>query len=123
MKKKNNETTQLIEKYTDCGWKTLSVPKGSQNDLIAQHNTNSTLHFIQLIVDKNDPRLTGIPHSTFVQNAFSNGAIPVHAISSTYTKGPNKDKLKISLKDANTGNKIIIRKRKIGETKITKESK
>lgn len=110
MKRKCNDDPSLravYNKYVDNGWLVLNVPKGTQNDLIAQKINSKQTHFIQVICEQSDLRLSGVQNGTFIQNAFSNGATPVRATIKTLN-----DKIKVSLSDANTNTKIIIRKPK-----------
>lgn len=110
----------VSKKYAIAGWTLITPPKGTLNDLIAQHPNGRMIHMIQ-ITYPDDSRILGIPNSTFVQNAFSNGATPVRAsiIAKAQKKTQNKvgkgekaSEYKISLIDANTNNKIIIRTHK-----------
>jgi hypothetical protein len=93
----------VIEKYISSGWSVFRSPKGGINDLIAQKDNK--FHFIQ-VIHTGDVREQDIPKNTFVQNAFSNQATPVHA--RIFTRG---NKTKISLEDVNLNKRIIVAKR------------
>lgn len=97
----------VSDKYAACGWKIMIPPKGTINDLMAQ-NTAGKLHFIQ-IVQNNDTRTEGVPTGTFVQNALSNGARPVRAVIDRNGSVGQK----ITLIDADTNQKIVLRTKKI----------
>lgn len=105
MSKKKNTTepvaspsAQIVDHYIAGGWNIYSAPKNSINDLIATNGTKH--HFIQIIAP-DDVRLNELAQNTFIQNAFSNGAMPIHA-----TAGP-----KVALVDVNTRSKVLIRKK------------
>jgi hypothetical protein len=98
-------TAAVIAKYTESGWTASLAPKGSINDVIAQKN--GKYHFIQVITggppEDSAPKTDDLAKNTFIQNAFSNGAIPVHAyVTSAGTT------LKISLQDVNTCTRLIV---------------
>lgn len=66
--------------YTAAGWST--IPTNTINDMIAHKMSSAgkqTMHFIQIGIS-GDKRFTGEIRNAFVQNAFSNGATPIHAI-------------------------------------------
>jgi hypothetical protein len=65
----------VAQKYQECGWTTITAT--GINDLISQKDKQT--HFIQVVLDE-----TALKHQTqarndFIQNAKSNGAIPVYA--------------------------------------------
>lgn len=124
-KQLSSNVDAVSAKYVSSGWNLIMPPKGTLNDLIAQH-PNGRLHFIQ-VTYQDDARTSGIPNGSFVQNAFSNGAIPIRASVSVQKKPtktnapnaakpnipkPNIPKPKILLIDANTNTKVIIRAQK-----------
>ncbi len=88
-----------IAKYTAAGW--IAFPGGGGiNDVIAYRGgPNPRLHFVQIVTDKALPRYNGLAKNTFIQNAFSNMAVPVYA-----TVGP-KD---VSFENVNENKKIIV---------------
>jgi hypothetical protein len=94
-------------KYTSNGW-TLIPQKGSINDLIA--HKKSRVHFVQVITDANheDAKFHGLPKNTFIQNAFSNNALPIHARVSNGPKGT----FKVSFEDVNLNTRVIVSERK-----------
>jgi hypothetical protein len=97
---KRNETHDLvIAKYASAGWTAVLAPKGSLNDVIA-HN-GAKLHFVYIDVGKVDS--DGLVKNTFIQNAFSNGAVPVYAHIA--------DK-KVTLCDINLNSRIIVGKKR-----------
>lgn len=99
----------VIMKYQLAGWDVIKAPRGSINNIIA-HNANK-LHFIQ--INNGGVDQTGLAKNTFIQNAFSNGAIPVFA-----TVTPNN----ISLQDINLNTRVVIGKKKVvgGNTTVDK---
>ena len=50
---------------------------GGLNDFIAHKDRK--LHFVQVVTKPDDARYNGLALNTFIQNAFSNNAVPVHA--------------------------------------------
>jgi hypothetical protein len=65
--------------YLAAGWSVVLAPSGGQCDLITGRvGKPSRMHFIQVIAP-NDPRSDIAARNNFIQNAFSNVALPVHA--------------------------------------------
>lgn len=89
----------VLKKYNEGGWVASLAPKGSINDIIAQKP--GKYHFIQVIWQDPDVRTEDATKNTFIQNAFANGAIPVHATMS----GAD---CKISLYDVNLNTRCIV---------------
>lgn len=87
---KPDPAAELVVKYTAYGWNISSRPRGNINDYVAVKADK--MHFIQLVAP-GDPRMSGERCGTFIQNAFSNEAVPVYAEISP--RG-------LSLSDANT---------------------
>jgi len=85
--------------YIAAGWQVMIMPAGIINDIIAQKGVK--LHFCQVVVNSADPKYQGLPKNTFIQNAFSNGAIPVHAVFAS-------DGLKTAFMDANLNTRVIV---------------
>lgn len=97
----------VAQKYTAAGWKVIPS-KGGVNDFIA--NLNAHVHFVQIRVKgSSDARYTGQGLNDFVQNAFSNGAVPVHACV---------DKTQVTLYDVNEDKRILL----VGEKKVTAQT-
>lgn len=123
----------VINKYTSCGWTVIRSPNETINDLIAQKNNR--LHFVQVLnSNDNDSKYKDSARNNFIQNAFSNGALPIHATISIKEKrtsttnsvngasnnsasnnsaGSNsasnkKNMIKIKLEDINSNNTIRI---------------
>lgn len=92
-------------KYTENGW-TVIRPAGSINDIIAQRGKK--YHFVQVVSDTETDNIKyqGIAKNSFIQNAFSNGAIPVYA----HVTG--KKALKVTFEDVNANARIIISTRR-----------
>lgn len=90
----------VIAKYEAAGWKVFAAPRGTINDVIASNGQR--MHFIQVIMPgtRESPRYSGLQRNTFIQNAFSNGALPVYA---TLADGG-----KISLEDINLQARVIV---------------
>ncbi len=114
---KNNIST-VVEKYEKTGWKIMLPTKGTLNDIIAQHPSGK-IHFVQVMID-NDPRSESIPTGSFVQNAFSNGAVPIRANVNAVNTRQNGIKYEVSLSDTNTNSKIILRSPKSADVKTKK---
>lgn len=101
--KKPDMITTVLNKYTERGWTAIRAPKNSTNDIIAQKDKR--LHFVQVVTAStiNDSRFNGLSKTTFIQNAFSNGAQPVfaHVVQS-------RGIYKITFEDVNLNGRIII---------------
>lgn len=101
-----------IAKYSDHGWTIIVAPKGGLNDLIA--SKGERLHHIQVVtVDTIDePQHHGEPKNNFIQNAFSNNAVPVfaHVVKSMKKDddGTKFEHFKVTFEDVNTRNRVII---------------
>jgi hypothetical protein len=114
--KKSSQTVQsptdiAMAKYTESDWKVIKPPKGSLNDFVASRGNR--FHFVQVVtkVTIDDPKYHGESKNNFVQNAFSNGAVPIFA---HVIEGP---KPKVTFEDVNTGNRALISTRKKAEEK------
>jgi hypothetical protein len=103
----------VIAKYKEAGWIITPAPKGVINDMIAHKpsdikkkiengdvSLNEKYHFIQVYEDGN-ARHEMLPKNQFIQNAMSNGAIPIYA---KIVDG------KVTLSDVNLNARILIRK-------------
>ncbi len=102
----------VVEKYEQHGWGVFRI-NGGINDIIAQKGNK--LHFVQVVpVEKGeDARFTGIARNTFVQNALSNNAIPVHGYVKTKNKKTPTGKvpvMSVVFDDVNTGSRLILGK-------------
>lgn len=121
----------VVSKYISKGWQALDVrSRQGPNDIIAQvnvmHNgkvTKSKFHFVQVAVESNNKTSSIAPtndtniiideaKNAFIQNAFSNGAVPIIA-SVKVTKaravnGISAQKIKITFKDANTNSRVVV---------------
>jgi hypothetical protein len=99
----------IIAKYVDAGWSAVPAPKGSVNDVIA--HIDNKLHFVSIESERTDPE--GLVKNTFIQNAFSNGAVPVYArvVGS-----------KVTLCDINLNTRILIGKKRTMKTEAAKEN-
>lgn len=91
---KPDPAAELVVKYTAFGWNISARPRRNINDFVA--TKGDKLHFIQLVAP-DDQRMAGERRGTFIQNAFSNDAVPVYAEVSP--RG-------VSLTDANTGARV-----------------
>ncbi len=105
----------VAKKYLAGGWNVLSTPRGTINNLMA--NKGSRVHFIQIILPghENDARYQGLAKNTFIQNAMSNGAQPIHAklklSGNTYS---------ISFMNINIEGRCLISGSQQSQTKINK---
>lgn len=98
----------VIAKYTEFGWTAIRAPKNSLNDIIAQKDKR--LHFIQVVTPEtiDDGKFTGLPKNTFIQNAFSNMAIPVYAHVLVSKKKDGSIAAKVTFEDVNLNTRIIV---------------
>ena len=92
----------VADKYSAYGW-TITNSPGGMNDMIA--HKQEKLHFIRVVTPENydDARYHGLAKNSFIQNAFSNGAVPVHA--HVVIKGSRS---KVTFENVNIGDRIII---------------
>ncbi len=98
----SDKIIQLVcDSYQSKGWTVIKLPKGGINDIIAANKTK--VHFVQVLTKKsvNFQKYNGLAKNTFIQNAFSNNAIPVHAI--VYP-----DTSEILFQDVNLGSSVVI---------------
>lgn len=92
----------VAAKYRAAGW--TVIPSKGVSDMIA--NLREHVHFVQVRVKgSSDSRYTGQGMNDFVQNAFSNGAIPIHA---------NVDKSQVTLYDVNENKRVLL----VGDKKV-----
>ena len=112
--KKQTPADIAAEKYTINGWNVIKPPKGSVNDFLASRN--GRLHFVQVVTKDTiaDQKYHGSAKNDFVQNAFSNGAIPIFA----HVVGDSK----VTFEDVNSGNRVIINAR-VKKTEEVKQNK
>lgn len=106
----------VIAKYTEFGWVAIRSPKNSLTDIIAQKDKR--LHFVQVVTPEtiDDVKFQGLPKNTFIQNAFSNTAVPVYAHVVTTKK--KEITTKITFEDVNLNTRVIIGgNRRVGEEK------
>lgn len=89
----------ILAKYREAGWTITEAPKGTINQYIAHNNLK--YHFIQ-VYEEGNAKHEELPKNQFIQNAMSNGAIPVYANC--------KDGKTVTLQDINTQSRIIIKK-------------
>lgn len=92
----------VTNKYSEYGWIITNSP-GGLNDMIA--HKQDKLHFIRVVTPENydDARYHGLAKNSFIQNAFSNGAVPVHAHVVN-----KKGHTKVTFENVNIGDRIII---------------
>ena len=105
----------VLAKYNEAGWQTIKSPKNNMNDLIAQKSHR--LHFVQVVPKKfiDDPRYHGMAKSSFIQNAFSNGATPVFAHVDSAKK--------IVFEDVNLCGRVIVNGKATTSGKVTTSGK
>lgn len=109
----------VLTKYTEMGWNAMRM-KNSINDIVASKPKNTKIHFILVVTPDtlNDPRFNGLPKNTFIQNAFSNGAVPIFATVTTKQVGSGEKArldVKITFEDVNSNARVIIAKKADGE--------
>ena len=100
---KSNGVQDVINKYQECGF--IANQKGISNEIIAIKGIKNQqkIHFVRVfpshdgvgILSSNDKSVE--ENNTFIQNAFSNSAVPVYAYAS-YT---DNILTRISLEDIN----------------------
>jgi hypothetical protein len=100
--KNSDHQSAVANKYSEYGWIITNSP-GGMNDMIA--HKQDKLHFIRIVTPENydEARYHGLAKNSFIQNAFSNGAIPVHA--HVVAKG---GRTKVTFENVNIGDRIII---------------
>jgi len=100
----------VINKYKENGWEVMIPPQGTIVDIIAR--SDKKFHHVQVITNPEDPRAVAIAKNTFIQNAFSNGAIPVHALVKMSNKrGPDGARVataSVTFKDVNLSSRVIV---------------
>ncbi len=106
---------EVINKYAANGWTVIVPPRGALNDIITQKGKK--MHFVQVTTKETitGARYQGIARNTFIQNAFSNAAIPVYA-TVTITPGRGtaardsvvSPRAAITFEDINQNSKLII---------------
>lgn len=110
------------EKYASNGW-TVIRPTNSTNDLIASRA--GRLHFVQVLTPttRDDARYKGIPRNEFIQNAFSNGAAPIHAlvVTTAVRAAPGTFNTKITFEDVNADTRVLITSRANTQRNVTTE--
>ena len=99
-----NLIKEVIDKYISFGWTVIKIPPGSINDIIAQKAAR--VHFVQIITKDTaeNAKFHGLAKNTFIQNAFSNGAVPVYSRVVTSGQPPRK----ITFENVNEGTRVII---------------
>ncbi len=119
----------VIQKYREFGWTVLLCPKESLNDLMAQkvdaHN-KIKMHYIQIVTPTtiDHPDHTGIAKNTFIQNAFSNSAVPIfaHVVCNMKKTADGKAMIPtVTFEDVNLNARIIIggNKKVVAKNKVT----
>lgn len=104
-KKPQTPVEAVIDKYRSNGWVVISVQGVGLNDIIAQKQSGTNrLHFIQVVTDDQAAKHNGNAKNDFIQNAFSNQAVPVYAyVEQTKDKSPI-----ITFEDVNLCSRVII---------------
>jgi len=103
----------IVDKYVAAGWSVMRMPStNGLVDIVATKAASSSrhkerLHFIQYVHDDAATRYTGEARNVFVQNAFSNGAVPVHARVVFSKKSESAPK--VTLQDVNAESFITLR--------------
>jgi hypothetical protein len=98
-----------LEKYHELGWVAFQAPKASLNDIIAQKGKK--LHFVQIVTKEtiDGPRHQDIAKNTFIQNAFSNSAMPIYAHVVVATKRGEPPAIRsITFENVNDSSRVII---------------
>lgn len=111
----------VINKYREFGWTAFRAPKESLNDIIAHNQSkNNKFHFVQVVTKEtiDNARHQGIAKNTFIQNAFSNSAIPIYAhVVTSVRRGVGEDgsralNANVTFENVNENARVIIGGRK-----------
>lgn len=111
----------VINKYREFGWTAFRAPKESLNDIIAHNQSkNNKFHFVQVVTKEtiDNARHQGIAKNTFIQNAFSNSAIPIYAhVVTSVRRGVGEDGVRVlnanvTFENVNENARVIIGGRK-----------
>jgi len=98
------------QRYTEGGWVVFKCQPGSVNDLVAHRDKK--LHYIRVVPSNNaeDARFTGEQKNAFIQNAFSNAALPVFArVKPVSKKGDvTPSSSVITFENINDGARVIV---------------
>lgn len=102
-----NPVDSVVAKYSEFGWTLMKLPHGSLNDIVAQKDKK--IHFIQVVTPEtiDNVKFQGIARNTFIQNAFSNSAIPVYAHVVTKDSRAGQ-KITVTFQDINLNTRIIV---------------
>lgn len=95
---------EVQTRYEAAGWQTMRG--GNAVDIIARRDKR--YQFIQVIPAESasDPAWTGEARNSFVQNALSNNAEPIHALVATSKARDGSTKVKVSLSNTNLGSAV-----------------
>ncbi len=98
----------VIGRYTEKGWQVFKCDKGAQNDFVAHSGKNC--HFVQVVTPETveSLRFAGEQRNTFIQNAFSNGATPVHAKVTIDAKKNGDPVVGVTFENANTKGRVTV---------------
>jgi len=110
---RSNNVGAVMEKYKSNGWNAFLAPKNSINDIISHRGDK--YHFVQVVTSETqeDANHSGLAKNTFIQNAFSNGAIPVYAHVSVKQRRDSTENITITFEDVNLSARIIINNRNV----------
>jgi hypothetical protein len=108
-----NPIDATIAKYNEYGWTVIRAPVGGINDIIAAKGPR--LHFIQVTTKESEEeaRYHGQAKNDFIQNAFSNQALPIRARVGRC----------VTFEDVNLGSRVIIGAKKGGAGPSTTSKK
>lgn len=107
----------VAEKYTKRGWQVMKVFPKKSVDLIAKKDETrdgkiirSKYHFVQVVTPgtEAEAKFGGEERNTFVQNAFSNDALPIHANMRTINARTGELKTKITFRNMNDGSRVLV---------------
>lgn len=120
----------VLLKYQAEGWDAIRSPGGIVDVIARKDETKEVkgiqkvvktkFHFVQVLTpeSENDIKFRGEPKNSFIQNAFSNGAEPVHAfVTRSRAKNPDAamaatqpwiQKIKITFRNINSDSSIRV---------------
>jgi hypothetical protein len=101
----------VYQRYVAAGWVVIVPPALSINHLIA--GRGKKMHFVQVLTQNtmSNEMFQGLPMNTFIQNAFSNGAVPIHAYVRVVKTTPDSVFTVVTFHDVNQNTKVIIAKK------------
>lgn len=108
---RNDKIRHIAKKYETMGWTVITVGNASGTstvDLMVQRAR--TLHFIKCVESlETTAELSDLPRNSYIQNAFSNNAVPVYATVNSATGA-------VALANVNTNETIMLKPARSAKT-------